>query len=59
MQTAYDFSEGWKKGVSAKQINMLLVDPNAVITPVSYSAARLDPPSAGSQEQVGLLRGEL
>ena len=51
MQTAYDFSEGWKKGVSAKQINMLLVDPNAVITPVSYSAARLDPPSAGSKNK--------
>lgn len=49
MKTAYDFTEGWTVGVSAKQINMLLVDPMAVITPVSYETARIDPPSAGSK----------
>jgi len=28
---------------------MFLVHPNAVITPVSYQFAQLDPPSAGSE----------
>lgn len=46
MKTAYDFSSGWKAGASAKQIQMFLVHPSAVITPVSYEFARLDPPSA-------------
>lgn len=34
---------------TAKQINMVLVHPIAVITPISYEFAQLDPPSAGSQ----------
>ena len=47
MKTAYDFTAGWKPDDdSAKQINMFLVHPNAVITPVSYQFAQLDPPSA-------------
>lgn len=46
MKTVYDFTEGWKPAVSAKQINMFMVDPWAVITPVSYDAAALDEPSA-------------
>ena len=33
MKTAYDFTEGWAAGTGAKQINMLLVHPSAVITP--------------------------
>lgn len=49
MKTVYDFTSGWKPGASAKQIHMMLVDPWAVITPVSYQFARLDPPSAGSE----------
>ncbi len=49
MKTAYDFTVGWKVGASAKQINMFLVHPGAVITPVSYEFAKLDPPSAGSE----------
>lgn len=49
MKTVYDFTTGWAVGASAKQINMMLVDPWAVITPVSYQFARLDPPSAGSE----------
>lgn len=50
MMTKYDFTEGWKvAGSGAKQINMFLVHPQAVITPVSYEFAQLDPPSAGSQ----------
>ena len=48
MLTVYDFTEGWEKGATAKQIKMFLVHPQAVITPVSYEFARLDEPSAGS-----------
>ena len=48
MKTAYDFTEGWAAGTGAKQINMLLVHPSAVITPEKYAFAQLDAPSAGS-----------
>lgn len=49
MKTAYDFTVGWTPDASADQINMFLVHPNAVITPVSYTFSRLDQPSAGSE----------
>lgn len=49
MKTVYDFTEGWEVASGAAQINMLLVHPQAVITPISYEFAQLDPPSAGSQ----------
>ena len=46
MKTKYDFTDGWAVDGSAKQINMFLVHPNAVITPVSYTFSKLDEPSA-------------
>ena len=49
MKTLYDFTEGWAVDENAQQINMFLVHPLAVITPISYEFAQLDPPSAGSQ----------
>ena len=49
MKTLYDFTEGWSVADGAKQINMVLIHPLAVITPISYEFAQLDPPSAGSQ----------
>lgn len=49
MKTAYDFTEGYKAGVGAKQIHMMLIHPSAVITPEKYSFAQLDAPSAGSE----------
>ena len=49
MKTVYDFTSGWKVGAGAAQINMMLVNPIAVITPVSYTFSRLDAPSAGSE----------
>lgn len=49
MKTSYDFTEGWSVAEDAQQINMMLVHPTAVITPVSYEFAQLDEPSAGSQ----------
>lgn len=49
MKTVYDFTEGWAADDDADQINMMMVHPNAVITPVNYEFAQLDAPSAGSQ----------
>lgn len=49
MKTIYDFTVGFETGVGARQINMILVHPSSVITPVKYEFARLDEPSAGSK----------
>lgn len=49
MKTAYDFTKGWVAGSTAKQINMMLINPQAVITPVSYEFAKLDEPTAMSE----------
>lgn len=46
MKTAYTFNAGWAVADGASQINMMLVHPSAVITPVSYQFSQLDPPSA-------------
>lgn len=49
MKTAYTFDAGWAVASGAAQINMLLVHPEAVITPVSYQFSQLDAPSAVTQ----------
>lgn len=49
MKTKYDFTTGWAVDDEATQINMFLVHPTAVITPVSYTFSQLDQPSAGSE----------
>lgn len=49
MRTAYTFTAGWQVADGAGQINMLLIHPEAVITPVSYQFSKLDPPSAITQ----------
>ena len=49
MKTAYDFTQGWAPKSNAGQVNMFLVHPNAVITPVSYTFSRLDAPNALSE----------
>lgn len=46
MKTEYDFSQGWAVKDGADQINMMLIHPTAVITPVSYQFSQLDEPSA-------------
>lgn len=48
MKTKYDFSDtnGWKPTVDADQINMCLILPTAVITPVSYTFSNLQAPTA-------------
>lgn len=48
MKTAYSFTQGYIAADNAAQINMFLVHPDAVITPVSYETVLLDPPSAGT-----------
>lgn len=45
MRTAYDFTKGWAAKADADQINMFLVHPSAVITPITYEFATLDEPS--------------
>lgn len=49
MKTKYVFTEDFKPDTQADQINMFLVHPSAVITPVKYEFAKLDEPSAGSE----------
>lgn len=49
MKTKYNFTVGWKVATDAEQINMFLVHPSAVLTPVLYTFSQLDEPSAGSQ----------
>lgn len=49
MKTKYVFTEDFKPDTTADQINMFLVHPSAVITPVKYEFAKLDEPSAGSE----------
>lgn len=49
MQTAYDFTQGWKKGSTALQINMFLVHPLSVITPVKYTYSNLKAPDASTK----------
>ena len=43
MKTAYDFSDGFKPGVAAKQMNMILVHPRSVIACDKHSYIRLWP----------------
>jgi len=49
MKTLYVFTSGWTPATTADQINMMLIHPLAVITPVSYTFAQLEAPSALSE----------
>jgi hypothetical protein len=46
MKSKYNFTTGWTPTEDADQINMMLVHPLCVITPVAYSFAKLDEPTA-------------
>lgn len=46
MKTVFDFSDGAVPGVGAKQINMILVHPSAVLAPVKHSAIYLWEPGS-------------
>lgn len=49
MKTLYNFTTGWAPSESAQQINMFMVHPAAIITPISYTFAQLEAPSALSE----------
>lgn len=49
MQTAFDFTEGWQATSGARQINMLLVNPNSVCAPIVYDTSMMSPPTAQSK----------
>ncbi len=46
MKTKFTFTNGFEAADDARSIEMMLVHPEAVITPVSYETAQLDEPSA-------------
>ena len=48
MKTKYDFTDqaGWAPTQDAKQINMMMIRPESVITPVSYTFSNLQAPTA-------------
>lgn len=46
MKTAYDFTTGWAVGEAAGQVNMLFIDPQAVVAPIVYDVAMVSAPSA-------------
>jgi hypothetical protein len=49
MKSSYVFTEGWAAASGAKQINMILVDPDAVAAPVKYEVAMMSAPTAQSK----------
>ena len=49
MKTAYTFTEGWVVGTSAGQVNMLFIDPMAVVAPIVYDTAMIGAPTAQSK----------
>lgn len=48
MKTAYNFTSGAVPDAAAKQINMILVHPDAVISPQKYEFVSLDEPKAST-----------
>lgn len=49
MKTAYTFTAGWTPAISAGQINILFVDPDAVSAPIVYDTAMIGAPTAQSK----------
>lgn len=49
MKSAYTFTEGWAPAAGAVQINMIIVDPEAVAAPVKYEVAMMSEPTAQSK----------
>ena len=49
MKSAYDFDDGFEPASGAKQINMFLVHPSAVLTPSKYSFVGVEAPAAGTK----------
>lgn len=49
MQTAFDFEIGWTAEPTAQTINMLIVDPMAMIAPIVYETSMMSAPTAQSK----------
>ena len=49
MKTAYDFNTGFEPSESAKQINLFLVHPTAILTPSKYAFVGMEAPAAGTK----------
>lgn len=52
MFDAYDFTEGWVKADGAAQINMLFVDPLALVAPIVYETSMMTPASAATKGKI-------
>ena len=49
MKTAYNFTTGFEPSGSAKQINLFLVHPSAILTPNKYAFVGMEAPAAGTK----------
>ena len=49
MKTAYDFTTGFEPSTSAKQVNLFLVHPSAILTPNKYAFVGMEAPAAGTK----------
>lgn len=49
MKTAYDFKTGFEPSTTAKQINLFLVHPSAILTPNKYAFVGMEAPAAGTK----------
>lgn len=49
MKTAYDFTTGFAPSESAKQVNLFLVHPSAILTPNKYAFVGMEAPAAGTK----------
>lgn len=49
MKTAYTFTTGFAPATTAKQINMFLVHPTAILTPNKYAFVGMEAPAAGTK----------
>lgn len=49
MKTAYTFTTGFAPSPSAKQVNLFLVHPSAILTPSKYAFVGMEAPAAGTK----------
>lgn len=49
MKTAYTFTTGFEPANTAKQINLFLVHPSAILTPNKYAFVGMEAPAAGTK----------
>ena len=49
MKTAYTFTTGFTPSATAKQVNLFLVHPSAILTPSKYAFVGMEAPAAGTK----------